>query len=221
MIDHQALQLALRARLDTLSVVTTGSVSLSVAGGKYKRAAGSFLTDGFKRGMEVTVAGFGTAANNGTSVVEAVTATRLDVTRTLVTEAEGSGRSVAVGKPTGFAVEGIAFQPTQGWPWIEEQFPSGPTRQVTMGQFGWLEWDPIYVLQIHTPWGIGVGASNAYADSVIGLFAPRAEISLGGGGVARVRTTPGPFRSELRQFKAGYGTVSVTVPLRIHTANSI
>jgi hypothetical protein len=89
-----------------------------------------------------------------------------------------------------------------------------------VGEYAWLEHDPLYVLQIHVPEGVGVGAANAYADKIITLFAPRTALTLSTGDIARVRTRPGPFRSQLRNMRTGYATISVSVPLRIHTANS-
>lgn len=236
MIDHQALQLALRTELATLEVAYTAPVygdaewgvlgsysviTMSVASGKYTRATGSFLTDGFKPGMEITAAGFTESGNNGTSVVTAVTATQLTVTRTLTTETAATGKSIVVNAPTGFATENIQYTPTAGWPWIEEQMLSGPTNVITLGEYAWIEHDPLYVLQVHVPEGVGIGAANAYADGIIDLFAPRSSLTLSNGDVARVRTRPGPFRSQVRQFRTGYATVTVSVPLRIHTANSI
>jgi hypothetical protein len=57
--------LALRGRVLTLSVATTGTTSLAATATGYTRAAGSFVTDGFKPGMEVLAAGFATSGNNG------------------------------------------------------------------------------------------------------------------------------------------------------------
>jgi len=221
MIDHQALQLALRTKLATLSVCTTGSISMSVATGKYTRATGSFLTDGFKPGMEITPSGFSGTGNNTVCTITEVDALTMSGNRTLTTESAAGGKTILVGQPSGFAVENVPYEPAAGSPFFEEQLPSGPTHQITLGEFGWIEHDPLYVLQVHVPEGVGIGAPNAYADALIELFAPRTALVLSNGDVARVRTGPGPFRSQIRQFRTGYATVSVTVPLRIHTANSI
>lgn len=221
MIDHQALQLACRTKLATLSVATTGSISMSVASGKYTRATGSFLTDGFKAGMEITPTGFTGTGNNTVCVVTAVAALTLTVNRTLVTEGAAAGKTIACAQPTGFATENMPYQPVAGYPWIEEQMLSGPVNAVTVGALAWLEHDPLYVLQVHVPEGTGIGAVNAYADKIITLFAPRTSLTMSTGDVARVRTRPGPFRSQVRQFRTGYATTTVSVPLRIHTANSI
>lgn len=220
MIDHQALQLAVRTKLATLAVCTTGSTTLGVSANTYTRATGSFLTDGFKPGMEVTPTGFTGTGNNTVAVVTTVAALAVGTNRTLVTESEASGKTLACGQPAGFAAENVPYDPTAGYPWLEEQFLSGPVQAITVGEYAWLEHDPLYVLQIHVPEGVGVGAANAYADKIITLFAPRTALTLSTGDIARVRTRPGPFRSQLRNFRTGYATISVSVPLRIHTANS-
>lgn len=74
----------------------TPTTPLSATATGYARATGSFLTDGFAPGMQITAAGFTTAANNGRSTVVAVTATSLDVTKATptVVEAAGAGRSL-------------------------------------------------------------------------------------------------------------------------------
>ena len=76
---------------------TTGSATLAADTLGYTRTTGSFITNGFFVGQEVTASGFGTAANNGRSVVTAVTATRLSVTKTprTVAEAAAASRTIA------------------------------------------------------------------------------------------------------------------------------
>jgi uncharacterized protein DUF4397 len=68
---------------------TTTLLSATATG--YARATGSFLTDGYRVGQTITASGFTNAANNGRSVVTAVTATALTVTKTGGTVAEAAG----------------------------------------------------------------------------------------------------------------------------------
>jgi hypothetical protein len=74
---------------------TTGSIALSATATGYDRSTGDFVADGFIPGMWITASGFGTAANNGRSLITAVTATSLTVSKTPVTvvEAQAVGRS--------------------------------------------------------------------------------------------------------------------------------
>jgi hypothetical protein len=56
----------------------------------YARSTGSFITNGFAVGDEITASGFTTTANNGRSTITAVTATALTVTKTGGTTAEAA-----------------------------------------------------------------------------------------------------------------------------------
>lgn len=231
-----ATQFALRAKLDTLEVLTTGSASLSATATGYARSSGSFVTDGFRRGMEILASGFGTSDNNGRGVVTHVTALALTVTaydvdevdgklstvaRTLAVESEGAGREISVPRPGLMAWENIPIRPTRGVPYTEEQYlPGPPPRQITLGPLGELEIEPMYNVQVHVPENTGFEAAAKYADALATLFAPRTEITVGSD-VARVRPETGPFRGQLRRSEPGWVVVPITFPLRLRTPNSI
>ena len=118
MIDHYAAQKALRVKLLTLSVATTGSVQISATATGYERATGSFLTDGFLSGMEVGGTGFGETANNAKKTLSSVTALTMTCPNTSV-EAVGA-RTLDVGLPATRAWENINVEPARGSTWIEE-----------------------------------------------------------------------------------------------------
>lgn len=85
----------------TWAAVTTGTATISAAAtNTYTRASGSFVSDGFLPGDEITVTGFATPANNGRTKVVSVVALTLTVEKTtLVNEAGGGDETVAmVGK---------------------------------------------------------------------------------------------------------------------------
>lgn len=75
---------------------TTGSTTLSADPTGYSRSSGSFITNGFVVGQQITASGFTNAANNGRSTITGVTATQLTVTKSTppVTEAAASGRTI-------------------------------------------------------------------------------------------------------------------------------
>lgn len=83
-------------------IVTTGSAALSATATGYARPAGtgSFLTQGFAVGQTIIASGFANADNNGPSVITAVTATTITVTKTPATVVEDTdtGRQL-VGPP--------------------------------------------------------------------------------------------------------------------------
>jgi hypothetical protein len=217
-IDSQAVLLALRTRLLTLSVVTTGSANLAASTAGYTRASGSFLTDGFAAGMEVTPSGF---TQTATGVVSAVATGTLTITGGRTVQTAGAGRSVACLLPAARAWENVAFQPITGSPWVEEDYLPGPVAQTTLGPRGRIEALSLYVLKLYGLPQVGAGALFKMADAVLLLFAPRTALTLSSGDVVRVRTDPAPYRGQLMQDTAGFAVVTVTVPLRVETANTI
>ena len=82
------------------TVTTTGSPDLGVTAStkKFSRAAGSFITDGYRPGDIIRTSGFTSSDNNGDFRVTAVTATELTVLEptgvTLVDEAEAASRTL-------------------------------------------------------------------------------------------------------------------------------
>lgn len=219
MISYDEIQLALRARALTLEVATTGSITMSVSGSGFTRATGSFIDDGFRRGMEVLGAGFTNSANNARHVLTNVTATVLS-TDTTVAEASGSGKTVSVPLPQYRAWENVEFEPVPGWPWVEEQLLPGPLPQITFGASGLLEARPIYNLQVHVPENVGIGAPNRYADGLLQHFAPLTAMTTASGDGLRVRTDAGAFRGQMIRRLAGWMTVPVSIPCRLRTLNN-
>jgi hypothetical protein len=235
MIDHLDVQLTLRARATTLEVCTTGSTTLAATSTGYTRPVGSFVTDGFAPGMEITASGFATAANNGTGLVTNVTATVLSVTaytvaysggelvvsdRTLVAEGAGSGRTVLVGLPAMRAWENLVFDAHPGVPWIEEQYLPGPTVQRTIGPKGTIEMRPQYVLAVHVVEGSDIAASKRYVDALLNHFAPRTNLTLTNGDTVRVRLDASSFAGQMRRRRPGWASTPVTFPLRLFTVNT-
>lgn len=83
--------------------VAQGGLAVSAVSGtpdSYTRASGSFVADGFQVGMQITVSGFSTAANNGTKTVTAVTALALEIAELdVVSEPTVSGVSIVGVEP--------------------------------------------------------------------------------------------------------------------------
>ncbi len=219
MISHHAALLALRAQVVALSVVTTGSATLAATSTGYSRASGSFVTDGFTVGMEFTPAGF---AVNAVHVITAVTATLISTADTIAVETASSGRSLAVGLPTLRAWENVAFTPTAGRWYVEEDYLPGPSAQETLGSRGQVEALPQYVLKLYGTAGHGPEALYAAADALLTAFAPRTGLTLSTGDTLQVRTNPAPFRSQLLAApQGGWSVVTVTIPCRVRSANPI
>lgn len=219
MIDHQVTLLALRARALTLSAVTTGSATLAATTSGYTRAAGSFVTDGFAVGMEVTPTGF---ATNAAHVITSVAAGTIGTADTLTAETAAAGRTLAVGLPALRAWENVAFTPTGGRWFVEEDYLPGPAEQVTLGALGEIETFPQYVLKLYGTAGTGATALYVVADALLALFPPRQSITCSDGNVISVRTNPAPYRSQLLPApQGGWAVITVTIPCRVRSANTI
>jgi hypothetical protein len=91
-----------------------GVISATPTG--YSRTTGSFITNGFVVGMQVTASGFTTPANNGVSTVTGVTATTLTVTKTPATtlEAATTGSTSLGASATGYTRSTGSFV-ADGW----------------------------------------------------------------------------------------------------------
>lgn len=217
MIDEVAMQLALRAKLATLTVATTGTMTLAATTSGYTRATGSFLTDGFAVGMEVTPAGFSSTTPR---VITAVSALSMTVNATLTAQTAAGGRSLTVGLPSNRAWENVAFQPTAGVPWVREEFIPGPTAQVTIGPGGDLEATPMYAVHVNVKDDTGLTAKR-YVQALRVLFAPRTQIPLSTGDTLRVRADTGPYAGQLLQSQPGFAVQPLTIPLRLRSPNVI
>lgn len=233
-ISYAEVRRDIRARLLGMTVATTGSTSLAATATGYTRASGSFLTDKFEVGMEVTASGFGTAANNGLGIVTRVEALTLSVSaydlaldsngewtrtaRTLVTESADTGRTLSVGLPTIRVWEGLQHKDTlDGVPWIEEQFVGGPSNRPGAVPHGEAISTPQYQLALHCVAGLGSGALDRYGDALFALLPPGQAL----GASARVRGDVGPTRSTLTRTHPGFLTLIAAFPLRIRTLQPV
>ncbi len=218
MVDDEMIQLALRTRAKQLSLVTTGSVTLAATATGYSRSSGSFLTDGFVVGMEVTPSGF---ASNVVGTITAVAALTLTINGGRTVESAGAGRSLAVGLPADVAWENIPFSATTGKPYIGEQYAPGPQSQITVGPLGTIRMSGLYVLDVYVPANTGISADGKYSKGLKNLFPPRYAITLSNGDVLRVNHNPAPYRGQRRQPVPGYSWIPVTIPFWLLTQNSI
>jgi hypothetical protein len=217
MLSHLACVEALRTQLLTLSVCTTGSATLSATATGYARTTGSFLTDGFAVGMEITPTGF---AANTVAVLTGVTALTL-TTAARAVEVAAAGRTIACLLPAGRAWENVAYTPTTNRPWVEEDYLPGPAQQIPLGSLGDVETLPQYVVKVYGVPGTGLAALHRYGDAILNLFPPRTALTLSTGDVLRVRINPAPYRGQLVQDTAGFAVTVVTIPCAVRSANTI
>ena len=217
MIDHLALHLAVRAHARTVAVCTTGSITLAATATGYTRASGSFLTDGFAVGMDVTPTGF---TQTAVGTITEVSALAMAINGGRTVQSSGSGRTLAVNFPSRVHYENKRLVPDAGHPYVAEEYlPGGGPSKETVGAFGELEVRPTYVLRLHAPPDTGISALRQYTDALTTHFAPGTPITVGSD-TARVRTDVGPFASPIQQTEDGWAVTVLSIPLRLRTANS-
>jgi len=126
---HPSLRAAVRERLLTVTEVDVSVGSITASGGVYTRASGSWITDGFRIGQEVTVSGL----SGGNGVVRVRSLTALALTTTGTASGSGTGRFL-VALPQGRAWEGQGvYRPTLGQPYISEAYVPASSARVSQG----------------------------------------------------------------------------------------
>ena len=219
MMDHHAVLLAIRNRLLGVEFSTTGTTTLASTRNGYTRAAGSFITDGFKVGMEVTPVGF---ANTEKQYVRAVEALTLYTRSTLVPESSAGGRSIQALIPERMAWENRELSDTPADTfWIQEEYLAGGNDKIGTGPNAWINYYPIYTLNIHGPRDVGSAAHYSMADKILELYPPTDALTLADGTVVRIRSRPGPNRGNLMQSAEGQAYVNVSIPLWVRAQNII
>ena len=218
MADLSAVHLALRARAETLEVATTGSVTLAAITTGYTRTTGSFITDGFTVGSEVTPSGF---ATNTRRVITRVQALTLNVGTTVTAESANSGRTLVVGLPALFGKENTVFTPVAGRPYVLEVFtPTTNTLRAGPAANGVREEDGLYELQWHGLANTGVLGIRKAVGALAARFTPGTNLTAGSDTV-RVRGDIGPFMSRIAPRDDGWAVCVLTIPWRVFSANIV
>ena len=219
MIDSEAAHLALRNRLLGTSVATTGSTSLAATALGFSRASGSFITDGFRRGMEVVGTGF-SSANNTASVITQVTAQFLTISGGRTAQASTAGRTLAVSVPTGRSWENVEFSPTTGFPYISEQFVPAPGRLIGVADGGTLEQTGLYVITYFGLADTDYGAIRRVMDAWAAKYTPGTSLTVGSDAL-RIRGDTSVWAGQIIPLDNGYASCQLTVPWRAWTASTI
>lgn len=218
MSDYNAYDLALRARAVSLVVATTGSITLSATTSGYTRTTGSFLTDGFAVGMEITPTGF---AANTTDVITAVSALSITTKTARAAESAASGRTLSSGLPALRAFDNLAFEPTPGRPYVEADFvPATATLRTGPAQGGTQELTGLYVIKWYGLSNTGAANIRKAVDALGALFTPGTTLTAGSD-VIRIRPDQAPYPSQITQRAGGWALCVLTIPWRIHTANVV
>lgn len=220
MIRRSDAHLAMRSHALQTVVAETGTMTLTATTTGFTRAdAGSFISDGFAPGMEVTPAGF---TSNTVAMITAVTASAITIKGTRAAEASGAGRSLTVYLPAARAFSNERFEKPKQGNYLEEDFvPATNALKTLPADGGDVEETGLYVLRIFGYGPVGLLALHGYADGVREQFAPGTAITTTRGDVLRVRTDTSVIASEILPLDTGWSVVTVTVPWWARTVNAV
>lgn len=163
--------------------------------GQYIRTTGSYLTDGFDPGDEVTAAGAGKSGNNGVRLVQSVSVDGLTLKMSsssgMSTEAAGAAITLAMGVPSRQKLDGLVGTPDAGMPWVSESTQVDSVRAASIGMTAagtpLQRMTGIYWLTVHYPLGVGDSGLTRLRGKIISrIYAGRTVVYSGHS--IRVRT---------------------------------
>jgi len=213
--EGTALTSFIRAGVRAADTGTPTQLAATATGYTRASGSGSFLTDGFAVGMDVTPTGF---TQTTPATITSVSALAMTVRGGRTAQMVGTA-SLTSGLPVLIGYENISITPTTDTPYCVEEYLPGALAKVTVGAFGELEATPLYVLRLLYPQHTGMTALRRTSDALLTLFAPGTPLTVGSD-IARVRSDLAPFPSPITQTEDGWASCTVTIPLRLRTNNS-
>ena len=216
MISHTLALLALRAPLLSVTVATTGSTTLAATTTGYTRSSGSFVTDGFRPGMELVPTGF---TQTAVGVITEVSALAMTIDGGRSAQTSGAGRTLTVGLPSLIGWNNRAITPIAGRPFLEEDFVPAGAQLKTLVKSGQVDYDGLYVLRWYGLADTGPEAIAACADAVLAAYPPGYAVTLSNGDPLRIRTDVAPYRGAIQPGEPGWAVCTLTIPYRVSTLN--
>lgn len=215
MINDYDAVMALRGRLRTLLVSSTGVTTLGNTEMAFTRPTGSFAEDGFVAGMEVVPSGF---TDNTPVVVRRVSDLSMTFDEPRTVEPEATGRSLTVGIPPIRVWENVKVDtPVSRW-YIDEDYIPGSPFRVTSTFEGEYENNPVYVIRLAGLSGRSIKALYTVATAILRLFKPGTTMVLPDGTNLRVRSEPAPYRGQvLPGEEEGHEDIVISIPLVART----
>lgn len=213
------LHLALRAHALAVVVCTTGLTTLAATTTGYTRAAGSFVTDGFMIGMEVTPTGF-TETTPG--VITYVSATDMYISGGRTAQSAGANRSLAVNMPSirlfenAEPMENGVVLPDRvvGRWWWREEFAPSSQRLTTNSPHGVTESTGLYLITLGAVAGCDSIAIRRCCDAVVDAFPPTLGFTLPDGRKARIRGEVAPWAGQATN-RGAWAASLITIPWQI------
>ncbi len=117
------------------------------------------------------------------------------------------------GLPAARAWENVAYTPTVGVPYVEEQFDPGNAFVPEVGIGARREARPIYAVIVYVPQGTGISAGDTIADAILNQFPPGLVLTCGDGTQLCVSSSPAPSKGTRRYDRTGWAATAVTIPL--------
>lgn len=111
--------------------------------------------------------------------------------------------------------ENVAFTPTEGVQFVEEDYVPATTTLLGLVRGGTVEVTALYVLRWYVPAGTGVKALNDGITALLALFEPGTGITASDGTIVRVRGDIGPSRSQITNPTPGWAVSTIAIPVRI------
>ncbi len=212
LIDLENLVLAaFRTEWRQVVKAATGSVTTIAAhaDGHYSRTAGSFLDDGFDVGDECTIAGYGSAGNNGMKWCEFVDDANLQVRSpsgvSMVDEAAGAPVTITFGLPANQKLDGEILDPNANQPWLSESFQPNSMRPASIGGNGGkalARLKGLYWLTTFYPIDCGTGGILRLRGKFNARIYPGRSLVYQGHTIRIKQASPKPFL-EKNQFTSG------------------
>ncbi|CAB4180571.1 Protein of unknown function DUF4128 [uncultured Caudovirales phage] len=212
---HPDLRAAFRARLLTLVKASAGTLTnVGASGSAYTRASGSFIADGYSVGDEIVVAGFSNAANNGRTLVSAVTTLALTVEKSLTTEAAGPSVTLDAGLWQGRAWEGFAYAPVRGQPYLSESMRAITSQVRALGDGGTIAHVLAGIAVLYYPAGRGTLALERMAGAIMKHLKPGTSLTYGTSTSVVTEASRSPLLQE-----PDWISCPVIVSMAAHTTN--
>jgi hypothetical protein len=227
MIASSLAHLALRNRMLGTTVATTGSISLSATSTGYARASGSFLTDKFAVGMEITeVTGFSVSGNNQATTVQGRMITEISATAIActgcATDVAAAGRVITAGVPFRKAFDNVKVTPTPGFPYLEEELVPAPSRVRTLPvAVGYAEDTGLYVVRWFGLSDTDILAIRRGVDAILARFTPATQFALSDGTTLRIPSENGPRAGQITRVEGGWSYCLLEIPYVGESINAV
>jgi len=209
---------AFQTRAESVVVATTGSMDLAATATGYTRATGSFLTDGFADGMEITPSGFTT---NAAVIAQRVEALTITVVGGLTVEATAPARTLQALMPTGRAYDNLNFTPTANRPWVNQSLVTGPSVLRSGPASGGTREDTgLFIVHWYALANTGAAALRKSVQAVAALFTSGTALAAGSHTV-HVRGDVAPSYSAPRAVNGGWVLSTLSVPYRVYSTNTL